>query len=234
MPAKYLEDSYKREFESIVKSVRDKYVILEESYFYPNSGGQPFDTGVLVDEHGNKYNVVYVAKTENEISHEVDKEGLKEGMKVKGLIDWERRHLLMRYHTVSHILSQFLYKETGALITGNQLGLDKSRVDFSLENFDRDLMMSFESKVNEFLSKNREVKTYFLPREKAMELPVLSKLAKGLNPDIKDIRIVEIKDFDITACGGTHVKNTSEIGKIKITKLENKGGNRRRICFVLI
>jgi misacylated tRNA(Ala) deacylase len=234
MPAKYLEDSYKTEFESIIKSVKDKYVILEETYFYPNSGGQPFDTGFLVDEYGNKYNVVYVAKTENEISHEVDKEGLKEGMKVKGLIDWERRHLLMRYHTASHILSQFLYKETGALITGNQLGLDKSRVDFSLENFDRELMMSFENKVNEFLSENKEVKTYFLPREKAMELPVLSKLAKGLNPDIKDIRIVEIKDFDVTACGGTHVKNTSEIGKIKITKLENKGGNRRRICFVLI
>ncbi|MDD5331863.1 MAG: alanyl-tRNA editing protein [Candidatus Nanoarchaeia archaeon] len=230
----YLIDSYRHEFETKIKSADSKNVILEQTYFYPNSGGQLNDLGTIEAEDRETYNVVFVCKKDGNISHEVDKEGLKEGTKIKCRIDWKRRHLLMRYHTASHILSQFLFKETGALITGNQLDLDKSRIDFSLENFDRDLMMSFESKVNEFLSKNTEVKTYFLPREKAMELPTISKLAKGLSEDIKEIRIVEIKNFDMTACGGTHVKNTSEIGKIKITKLDNKGGDRRRIYFVLI
>lgn len=229
----YLEDSYLKEFEATVESVKDdKYVVLDRTSFYPSSGGQPHDTGVLVCD-GEEYPVVYVGKFGGDISHEVSKPGLKPGDKVKGKIDWERRHILMRYHTAAHVLSEVIHKKTGARVTGNQLDVGKGRIDFNLEDFDREALPGYEKEANEILKSGLQVKKYFLEREEAFKNPDLFSLRNVLPPDVKELRIVEIDGFDTKACGGCHVDNTSEIGEIQIMKAENKGKNNRRVYFAI-
>ncbi|NYT19364.1 MAG: alanyl-tRNA editing protein [Methanosarcinales archaeon] len=231
MEALYLRDCYIREFEATVTSVKDdKFVILDRTAFYPQSGGQPNDTGVLISE-GKEYKVVFVGKFDGQISHEVSEPGLKEGDKVKGIIDWDKRTLFMNYHTASHILSAIIHNETGAKISGNQIAEDKTRVDFNLENFDRDQIGSYEAKVNEVIDRAIDVKIDILPREEALTIPSVVKLKDAFPPEVEEIRVIRIPDIDDQACGGTHVKNTREIPHIEIFKAENKGKNNRRIYF---
>ncbi len=237
MNALYMEDSYLKEFEarvvSVTKGGENKFfVVLDRTAFYPNSGGQPHDTGKFVKD-GVEYPVVYVGKFSGQISHEVSKEGLREGDVVRGIIDWKRRYKLMRMHTAAHVISEVFHRETGALITGNQLGLDRSRIDFSLEKFDREKMGELFEKANEIVRKDLKVKTYFLPREEAMKIENITKLANVLPPEVKELRIVEIEGFDLQADGGTHVTSTKEIGEIKFLKAENKGKNNRRVYYTL-
>jgi len=230
--ALYLEDSYLCEFDATVKEANGRFIVLDQTAFYPDSGGQPHDTGKLTC-NGQEYKVVFVKKISGEISHEVDKEGLNVGDKVHGILDWERRHILMRAHTASHVLAAVLYNETGAKITGNQLGLEKSRVDFNLEKFDREKLAEYFAKANEILKRDLGVKAEFMPREEAMRLPAIVKLASVLPPAIKELRIVSIGDIDKQADGGTHVRNTSEVGEIEMISAENKGKNNRRVYFRL-
>ncbi len=232
----YLLDCYLKEFEATVESVKDdKYVVLDKTAFYPNAGGQPYDTGKFIAEDGTEYGVVFVAKFGDTISHEVDKPGLKAGDKVKGVIDWERRYRLMRMHTAAHVISIIIEKDADALITGNQLGLEKSRIDFNLENFDRDKFAQYMEKANELIKKGAKVNLYLLPREEALQkYERLTNLAKGFSDDIKEVRIVEIEGVTVEACGGTHLKDISEIKGVKLLKLDNKGKNNRRLYYELV
>ena len=125
----YYFDAYLKEFEAEVLEVDGKYIVLDKTAFYATGGGQPCDTGKIISKE--EYNVVSVGKVDGKISHEVDKEGLKTGDRVKGVIDWDRRYKLMRMHTAAHIISSLIHNKTGALITGNQLDTDKTRVDYS-------------------------------------------------------------------------------------------------------
>ena len=228
-----MNDSYLKEFEATVESVKDdKYVILNRTSFYPAGGGQPNDTGIMISD-GDEYPVVYVGKFEGKISHEVSKPGLKAGDKVTGKIDWNRRYRLMRMHTAAHIIDAILYNESGALCTGNQLGLDKSRIDFAFEIMDKDKIQQYINMANEWVKKAIDLKIYSLPREEALKIPGIVKLASVMPPEVKELRIVEIPGIDIQADGGTQVKNTSEIGKISLVSVENKGKNNRRMYFTL-
>lgn len=234
MGALYLNDCYLKEFDAVVESVKDgKYVVLNWTAFYPNSGGQPHDTGVLIHD-GREFPVVYTGKFGEVISHEVSEAGLKTGDEVTGVIDWDRRYLFMKYHTACHILSAIIHRETGARISGNQLGETKTRVDFNLEDFDRDLIQSYETKVNEIIDMGLPVSIDIMPREKAFKIPSVVKLKDAFPPDISDIRVINIPDVDSQACGGTHVKNTDEIPHIEIFKAENKGKSNRRIYFCFV
>ena len=231
--ALYLEDAYMKEFEAIVESIKDnKYVVLDKTAFYPNAGGQPYDTGKFI-KNNEEFNVVYAAKFGDVISHEVDKPGLQPGDKVKGIINWERRYKLMRSHTAAHVLSAIFHKEIQALITGNQLDLDKSRIDFDLENFDREKINDYVAKANKLIEKDLPVSSYYISREDALKRPEIARLAKGLPEAINTIRIVAIGDFDEQADGGTHVKGLKEIGPLEIIKCENKGKSNRRVYFRL-
>lgn len=230
MKALYLLDCYIKEFETTVKSVKDKFVVLEETAFYPNSGGQPNDTGKI-----NDYNVVHVGKFNGEISHEVDKEGLKPGDKVKCVIDWDRRYQLMRYHTAAHILANVINKNTGALITGNQLSLEKAKIDFCVEDYNPEELQNYVEEANEIVNKALPVKLSIVSREEAISIigEQFSMLAKGLPESVKEIRVVKIEGFAKEACGGTHVANTKEVGPLTFLKSENKGKNNRRVYFSL-
>lgn len=229
----YLDDSYLKEFDAEVVSVEnDKFVVLDRTAFYPNSGGQPFDEGVMI-KNGEEFKVVFVGKFSGNISHEVDSGGLKVGDKVHCVIDWERRYRLMRMHTSAHIVSTLIHERTGALITGNQLGLDKTRIDFNLENFDRDAFDSYLEEANEIIERKLEVSISYMPRNEVLKIPSMVKLAGAFPPNVETLRIVSIGDFDTQADGGTHVRNTSEVGELELVKLENKGATNRRIYYTL-
>jgi misacylated tRNA(Ala) deacylase len=229
----YLEDPYIREFETTVAGVSaGKYVVLQETAFYPKSGGQPYDTGVLLND-GVEYRVVYVGVFDGMVSHEVDSTGLAVGDRVHGMMDWDRRHTFMRSHTAGHILSAVVHRETGAEITGNQLGVDYSRIDFNMEDFDREMIKEFEGMANEAISRELPVEVRVMPRQEAMKIPSVFRLAKGFPAGINEIRVVDIGGVDAQACGGTHVKNTREIGLIQVFKAENKGRNNRRMYYMV-
>jgi len=231
----YLLDCYLKEWDATVAKANGKYIVLDQTAFYPNAGGQPYDTGKMTTEDGTDYKVVYVGKFSGDISHEVDKEGLKPGMKVHCKIDWDRRYIFMRYHTASHVLDKVIFDDCGADITGNQIALDKTRIDFPLEDFSEEKVKVFEKKANEIIQKNIPIKLELLPREEAeKKYANLFRLKVGFPEHIKEIRTVTLEGMDTQACGGTHVKNTSEIGKIEIFKRENKGKNNRRIYFRLL
>ena len=229
----YLEDSYLRECDAVVISVKDgKYVALDQTVFYPKGGGQPWDTGNVVRSNEIS-NVVYVGKFSGEISHEVDRPGLKEGEKVHCVLDWARRYKLMRSHTAAHVFASLLCNGTGALVTGNQLDEDKIRFDFSLEKFDPEILTEYIDRANGLFKKDIQVKWYELPREEALRIPGVIKMAEAFPPDIPRLRIVEVVGIDRQADGGTHVKNLKEVGQIRVLKTENKGKHNRRVYFTL-
>jgi len=231
--ALFMVDSYLKESPATVISVKDgKYVRLDQTIFYPRGGGQPHDTGKII-KNNEVYNVVYVGKFSGDISHEVDHAGLQAGDVVSCFLNWERRYKLMRSHTAAHVLAALLNKGTGALITGNQLEEDHVRFDFSLEKFDRGLLETYLAKANKLFDTDVSVKWYELPREEAMKISGVVKMAAAFPPDLPTLRIVEIVGVDRQADGGTHVRNLREIGKVELVKTENKGKNNRRIYFKL-
>ncbi|MDQ1281535.1 MAG: Alanyl-tRNA editing protein [Thermoproteota archaeon] len=232
--ALYLEDNFLRECDATVISIKDgKYVVLDQTIFYPNGGGQPYDTGKLL-KNGETFNVIYVGKFSGEISHEVDRPGLTFGDRVHCILDWERRYLFMRSHTAAHVFASQLCLGTGALVTGNQLEVDKIRFDFSLEKFDREILEEYIEKANELFKQDIPVKSYILSRGEALNIPGIIKMAEAFPPDIPNLRVVEIVGVDRQADGGTHVKSLKEVGQIVLLKAENKGKQNRRVYFKLV
>jgi len=228
----YLEDSYLKEFTAKIEETKDgRYLILDNTAFYPESGGQPADTGTMAKD-GKEYKVTSVRKMDGKICHDVEP-GLAAGDTVHCRIDWARRYRLMQMHTATHILAAVLYKDAGALITGNQLNLDRTRIDFSMDEFDKEKILGYVEKANAIAAKGIEVKISFLPREEAMKIEGAVKLAAALPPNISELRMLEIPGVDLQADGGTHVRNTSEVGKIRFLEAENKGKKNRRIYFTL-
>ncbi len=230
----WMTDCYVKEWDAEVVKANGKYVVINPVNFYPKSGGLTWDTGRIITESGEEYKVIYSGKFGGLVSLELDREGLAPGQKVHCILDWDRRYKLMRLHTVVHVLAAVIHDRSGALITGNYLDIEKSRMDFSLEKFDRDEFIGYVEKANRILEEGHPVKIYFLPKEEAMKIPGIVKLASKMPPEVKELRIVEIEGVDIQADGGPHVANTKECGRIQVLKFENKGKNNRRVYFDVI
>lgn len=226
----FWDDAYIKEFDAAVTSVSDARIVLDQTAFHPRGGGLVGDNGSLesvrvVDTvKGDADSVVHILESTPTWSV---------GSQVHGSIDWDRRYRIMRMHTSAHLLSSIFNKETGALITGNQIEPDKSRIDFSLEDFDREKMLFHCKQANDAIASNPAVKTYFLKREEALRIPGIIKLAVAAPPDVKELRIVEIEGYDIQADGGVHVRSLGEIAKIEPLKFENKGKSNRRLYFTI-
>lgn len=231
MKAIYLEDCYLKDFDATVESTTGAVIVLDKTAFYPQSGGQPSDRGTI-RRGDEEFWILGVEASDGKITHTLDKEGLKAGDTVRGILDWERRYRLMRSHTACHILSAVIFKETGAKITGNQIDIQRSRVDLSLESFDKTRLGEYVEEANRLIMENRPVTIRILSRDQALAVPNLVRLAMEV-PDREEIRVVEIEGIDSQACGGTHVKSTGEIGRIKMIKAENKGKSNRRVYFAL-
>jgi len=231
----FLENSYLKEFEATVVNVNDKYISLDKTLFYPKSGGQACDLGKLIRiKDDKKFQVVFVAKINDDVSHEVSEEGLKIGDKVKGEINWERRYKLMRLHTAAHVLDNVFHENGEVLITGNELNIERSRIDFNLKEFNKEKVQNYINEANKIIEKDLEVKNYSLKKEEAMKIPGIIKLANAAPPDLPILRITEISNLDIQADGGTHVKHLKEVGKIVFLEIENKGKDRKRVYFDVI
>ena len=228
----FWQDAYMKEFDAKVISVNGNEVVLDRTCFYPTGGGQIFDTGEI---NGSK--VVEARKDENDtVYHKIEGQPtFSVGDDVHGKIDWERRYNIMKLHTSAHVISAVLTKNFGnILFTGSQIYADKARMDFNLEKIDDEIMKTIEEKSNEVVKMNLSIVSRIIKREEFESSPNLKRLADTTHYDkYKTFRVVEIKDFDVQLDGGTHVANTSEIGKIKIVKRENKGKNNRRITIIV-
>jgi len=222
--ALYMSDSYLKKWDAKVVDVKDgKYITLNQTAFYPKGGGQPWDEGYII-KNGEKFKVVYVGKFAGEISHEVDKPGLQEGDTVSCEIDWERRYTYMRYHTACHLVSNLLFRRANAKITGNQIELDKARMDFSMEDYSPEKLRTFVKESNEIIKQNLPITIETMSRAAVLEEPELARLAVGLPKNLQEFRIVKIGEIDKQVDGG---------GEIEIIKTVNKGKNNRRLYFVL-
>ncbi|MGP8124854.1 MAG: alanyl-tRNA editing protein [Nitrososphaerales archaeon] len=225
----YWEDMYLRTFDAKVVSSEGQRVVLDQTAFNPRGGGLVSDMGTV-----NGAKMAEAVKEGEEIVHLMESPAtMKPGDVVHCVLDWERRFRIMRMHTTAHILSSVVNGETGALITGNQIAPDESRVDLSLDQFDREKLTHYIERVNDVVRRAVDVKTYFMKREEALATPGLVKLANAMPPAVEMLRIVQIGDVDTQADGGVHVKNTREIGRVTGLKTENKGKSNRRIYFTV-
>jgi misacylated tRNA(Ala) deacylase len=225
-----IESNYIREWDAKVEKRKKDYVVLNKSAFYPVGGGQPSDTGWL-EWSGGRARVREVTK-KGIIKHHIDGE-LPEG-DVRAVLDWDLRYGHMRMHTTQHIVSGIVYDEFGARTVGNQLYADKARVDFHPISLTEDNLGMIEAKSNEVIAKNIDVR---------ISEELRSELEKRVNEErcnldlipksVSNLRVVEVMGFDVCPCAGTHVRNTQELGSVKIVKRENKGKDRERIVYVL-
>lgn len=228
----YLTDPYETTIEATVERVTDNRVALDQTIFYPTGGGQLHDTGSMTS-NDEEWEVVDVQK-KDVIYHELDRSPPTESTTVTCHLDWSRRYTQMRAHTAQHLLSAHLLEEYDAPTRGNQLGLMESRLDCAYSRFEEPQLQHIEERLNELIAADLPVRWYTMDRETAEAELDQERTRLELLPDsITNVRIVEIADFDRTACAGTHVEATGEIGEITVTGRETAGDGRERIRFEL-
>lgn len=228
----YQTDSYRQSFETTVSEVdvEARTVVLDQTAFYPGGGGQPADRGTL--SVGDKvYEVKRARKNGPDIAHEITGDTLPAiGDAVTGQVDWERRYKLMRTHTALHVLCGVVFRDYGALVTGGNMEPLKGRMDFEFESMHKELVQEIEENINLEIANARDLKVASLPREEAFQIPDLIRTKINLLPEgITEIRTVEIEGLDLQADGGTHVRNTTEVGKLRVTDYKSKGRINKRI-----
>ncbi len=229
----YQTDSYLKEFSATIISVDagTRAVVLDQSAFYPGGGGQPCDFGTL-EVAGVTYPVEKVKKQGDDVLHFLGGTEPLPALNsaVSGLLDWERRYQLMRTHTALHILCGTVFRDYGAKVTGGDMDPLKGRMDFEFENMRGELVKAIEAATNLEVQQGREIRVKILPREEAFQIPDLIRTKINLLPEgILQVRTVEIVGLDLQADGGTHVRNTAEVGRIRVADYKSKGAINKRI-----
>ncbi|HEV8488862.1 MAG TPA: alanyl-tRNA editing protein [Candidatus Limnocylindrales bacterium] len=238
-------DAYARTAEARVVSVEEAtgggaapLVVLDRTVFYPGGGGQPSDRGLLLRAaDGRTWTVKGARKAGGDIVHELESNGEPPGVgdRVRADLDWARRLALMRTHTALHALCGVVWRDYGALVTGGNMEPGSGRMDFEFERMGGQLVGEIETTVNEELTRGREVRVRVLSREDAFAIPDLIRTKVNLlPPGIEEVRTIEIVGLDLQADGGTHVANTSEVGRIRVTGYESKGRINKRIRIELV
>ena len=229
-----IEGNYIKEFDAVVIKNKDDYICLDKTAFYPLGGGQPSDSGALQWGNNNSH-VNEVIKKGDTIEHVVSGEKPTTDTKVHGIIDWNKRYSHMKMHTAQHIISGIVFDDYNARTVGNQIHTEYSRVDFEPATFSEKNLREIENKFNSIIEQNLSLKVYEEERGALEKRVDRQRCNLDLLPKfIKKLRIIEIEGFDICPCAGTHVKNTKELSKMKITKKENKGKDRERIVYTLL
>jgi misacylated tRNA(Ala) deacylase len=229
----YHFDSYLKKFDAKIVNVdmASRVLYLDRTAFYPGGGGQPCDLGILLAGEST-FPVERIKKQGDEVLHFIGgNEPLpSNGKEVHGEINWERRYKLMRTHTGMHILCGVIFRDYGASVTGGEMELLKGRMDFEFETLRADLVHIIEAAVNKEIDASREVRVKILPREDAFKIPDLIRTKINLLPDgIEMVRTVEIVGLDLQADGGTHVRNSAEVGRIRVVDYKSKGAINKRI-----
>jgi len=223
----FRSDSYLSSIEATVVAVLEEGLILDKTVFYPEGGGQPGDIGRIANKI-YEADVTNTIKSTDGILHLIDNKfgSISEGDNVTIDIDWERRYALMRMHTALHILCSVV---DGA-VTGGSVGIQKSRLDFDIPGARPD-KESLTQQLMEIVDRNYPVMSSWISDQELQRNPGLIRTMSVKPPTgTGQVRMIRIgDDIDFQPCGGTHVKSTGEIGKIKISKIENKGKQNRRI-----
>ena len=233
----YWKDMNLREFDARVESVDGNEIILDRTAFYAAGGGQPCDTGVLKNE-GGQYRVTDVRKAGDDVIHVVESaDGLSAGMAVHGIIDWDRRYSHMRYHSAIHVLDGIVTTRHGdqGLLTGGQIYQDRARIDLDMQDFSREAVEKILDECNSFIKEGHRIYQEEVPGEEARKMENLARTLPGreLINSLDTVRLIVIEGLDMQADGGTHVSNTTEIGKLVLNRIESKGKRNKRVEFHL-
>lgn len=233
----FWEDPYLKEFDAKILHLDGNRVVLDRTAFYPTGGGQPGDTGTF-SISGFKTNVEDVSKEGDNVIHTVSDVGhLHVGAQIRGNINWEMRYSFMRHHSAIHIMDGIVtrrHKDEG-LLTGGQIYFDRARIDLDMQNFSRELIESIIDECNSFISEGHNIYEKVITREEALSMENLARTEPGrqLINSLESVRLIVIDDLDEQADGGTHVKNSKEIGRIVLKKIESKGRRNKRVEFRL-
>jgi alanyl-tRNA synthetase len=219
----YYTDSYQTEFDAQITGSTEiegrQALILDRTHFYPTSGGQPHDTGVL-----GEWRVVNVVAVNDEVYHVLaDPVHIGDSPQpIRGVIDWPRRHDHMQQHSGQHLISQVFYRLFGYETVSVHFGAEDSTLDLDVASLDPEQMDKAEQVANDLVCDNLPIRAYFVLDSELDNVPVRRP------PKVTgEIRIVEIAEFDYSACGGTHCHSTAEIGAIKFTRQEKRRGQTR-------
>jgi misacylated tRNA(Ala) deacylase len=229
----YLQDSYCFEAEALVSAVQPDSLAFDRTCFYPGGGGQPADEGFARLKSGLVLEITSAHADADEIiwhTCQTPPHLVLLGQSVQLVLNKDRRMALMRYHTVLHILNTIALRDFQGWITGVQIGVEYSRIDFKLENFSAAVCAELEQKVNAVIAGNHTIKSYTIPEDEFRRREDLLRTLE-VKPPIShgQVRVVEIEGFDAQACGGTHVHSTCEAGKFSIFRTENKGRINKRL-----
>lgn len=225
----YHTDAYLRNFTATVTAVEGNAVALDRTAFYPGGGGQPNDVGTLV-VGDQSLAVTKVRKAGDVVWHELAGELPALGAAVTGVLDWDRRHRLMRTHTAMHILCGVVWRDYGASVTGGNMEPLRGRMDFEFESMKQEFVREIEARINVEVEAARDIRVSILPREEAFQIPDLIRTKINLLPEgIAEVRTVEIVGLDLQADGGTHVANTREVGRLTIVDYKSKGRINKRL-----
>jgi misacylated tRNA(Ala) deacylase len=227
----FRDDGYRRSCNARVTSADRRGIRLDRTVFYPMVGGQPGDTGVLRLASGPVLTIVDTIKgaLPNEVIHvPAPGSALPEtGTEVVAEIDWERRYRLMRMHTSLHLLCSIV---PGA-VTGGQVSDGRGRLDFDVPGSSLD-KEAIATRLNALITEARPVGPRWITDEELAAQPELVRTMSVKPPSgMGQVRLMEIAGVDLQPCGGTHIRNTAEIGAVAVTKIENKGKQNRRVIL---
>jgi len=221
----FREDSYQKSCTAIVTKVTEAGVELDQTVFYPSGGGQPGDSGTLTFS-GGQAAIVDSQKADGGIIHVLAEDAPRPsvGDEVTVELDWGRRHKHMRMHTCMHLLCSLVEGD----VNGGQVGEAKSRLDFNIpENPDKEAL---GTALNALIAADHPVTQSWITDEELDAQPDLVRTMSVQPPRGSGrIRMINVDGIDLQPCGGTHVKSTAEIGRVRIGKIENKGKQNRRI-----
>ena len=227
-------DAYLRSCDATVVAVSEEGVMLDRTVFYARGGGQPGDTGALRWDAG-EVRITDTVKHAGEVLHVLEGSAPAVGTPVTAEIDWDRRHTLMRTHTALHALSGIVFRDYGAKVTGGNMEPGVARMDFELEAISQEFGREVEQKLNAALEQDHPVQVTFLPRTEALADADLIRTKVNLIPEHVDpIRVIDIEDLDKQADGGTHVRSTAEVGRVRVAKTESKGKGFKRMRIELV
>lgn len=230
----YATDAYRSQFDSTIVAVDPAAhaVALAATTFFPTGGGQPHDTGALSLGDGTAA-VIGVTKDHDGIVWHMlaDVVALpRVGQEVTGVLDWERRHLIMRLHTAQHIMNGIIWRDHRAHVTGAQISPPEARLDFELPTISQEFAHTLQTAINAAVAENLPVRVLWLPRAEADRDPSLLRLKANLIPrSIDPLRVIDIVGLDRQADGGTHVASTREVGQVRVVKTESKGKANKRV-----
>jgi misacylated tRNA(Ala) deacylase len=221
----FLRDAYLGEFDAVVTAVDGVEVSLDRTAFYPTGGGQPHDTGAL-----GQARVVNVRKDGDDVWHSLEGPVPAVGEAVHGVVDWDRRHALMRTHTAMHVLCGVIWNEYRVPVTGGNMEPLSARMDFEFDPLPEGFGPRIEELVNAELVADRPINVSFTPRSTAVLDSDLIRTKVSLVPEhVAEVRVVDIVGLDKQADGGTHVHTTGEVGRVRVVKTESKGKGNKRI-----